>query len=93
MVEQERVAAVRAQSEEAVEIWPEHRPALNLFMACRTQWRTTMHGRLGLDYLAMDWVARRMDLEVDAALLDDIQVMEDAALGCWDEQRQRTERQ
>lgn len=91
LVAAEREAVGRADADAVVEVWRECWPALNLFMACATQWRTTMQGRIGLDYLAMDWVARRLDLEVGAELLGDVQELEAAALECWSEQQERAQ--
>lgn len=65
-----------------LEIWPENLPALGVFIAMRTQWRSGPSGPVGLDYnvlpIVMDWEG------VDQALRSDIfaaiRSMERAAL-------------
>jgi hypothetical protein len=51
-----------------------------MFLRCQTQWRTTMNGLLGLDYGAVAWLLRLYEVEDPRALLEDLQVMEAAAL-------------
>lgn len=53
----------------------------------RTQWRVGMSGAIGLDYNALSviWNARRIRLAERGDLLDDLQVMEQAALECMRE--------
>ena len=53
---------------------------LDMFLRCQTQWRTTMNGLLGLDYGAVAWLLRLYEVEDPRALLEDLQVMEAAAL-------------
>jgi hypothetical protein len=62
------------------EVWPENWPAVEMFLRCQTQWRTTMNGLLGLDYGAVAWILRLYEVEDPRALLEDLQVMEAAAL-------------
>ena len=62
------------EQEEPVEVWSVNWPALQLLIACRTQWRTVV-GRtglvwLGLDYAAVDVVMRRAGAD-DAAFAED----------------------
>ena len=65
-----------------VEVWRSNWPALRLFCAAGTQWRTasTMGGIgwIGLDYQAVELVERRLGLGPVAWA--DLQVMEEAAL-------------
>jgi len=51
-----------------------------MFLRVQTQWRTTMNGLLGLDYGAVAWLLRLYEVEDPRALLEDLQVMEAAAL-------------
>ena len=62
------------------EVWEENWPAVEMFLRCQTQWRTTMNGVLGLDYGALAWLLRLYEVEDPRALLEDLQVMEAAAL-------------
>lgn len=66
----------------AVEVWPEHMPAVQVFLRCGTQWRTSMAGYVGLDYNVafrlLDRVAGSPDEWDD--MLDCIRVMESEAL-------------
>jgi hypothetical protein len=68
------------QSVEHFEVWEENWPVLDMFLRCQTQWRTTMNGLLGLDYGAVAWLLRLYEVEDPRALLEDLQVMEAAAL-------------
>jgi hypothetical protein len=62
------------------EVWEENWPVLEMFLRCQTQWRTTMNGVLGLDYGAVAWLFRLYEVEDQRALLEDLQVMEGAAM-------------
>ena len=62
------------------EVWEENWPVLDMFLRCQTQWRTTMSGVLGLDYAAVAWVLKLYEVEDQRALLEDLQVMEAAAM-------------
>lgn len=53
---------------------------VEMFLRCQTQWRTTMNGLLGLDYGAVAWLLRLYEVEDPRSLLEDLQVMEAAAL-------------
>lgn len=74
--------------EENIEVWAPNWPAVCLFLAAATQWRTvaSMAGViwLGLDYSAVDVIARRLRIDADWA---DLQEMEDAALVVLNEAR------
>jgi len=62
------------------EVWEENWLALEMFLRCQTQWRTTMSGVLGLDYVAVAWLLKLYEAENTRALLEDLQVMEVAAM-------------
>ncbi|NDC36071.1 MAG: hypothetical protein EBZ51_12050 [Synechococcaceae bacterium WB9_2_112] len=51
-------------------------------MWCRvqTQWRTSAGGAVGLDYGVLAWLFKMYAVEDPRALLEDLQVMEGAAL-------------
>lgn len=67
---------------EDVEIWPENEPAVNLVRRIGTQWNVGPTGPTGLIYASVYPLMDRLGLDVDAwnSLLDDIRVMENAAL-------------
>ncbi len=75
-------------SADAFEVMPANWPAVTAFLACETQWRCVagLAGLiwLGLDYPAVDVVLRRTGA---AAAFADLQVMEDAALEVFSEDR------
>jgi Phage related hypothetical protein (DUF1799) len=54
----------------------ENQDALELFVACLTQWRTSLAGITGLDYRAVDIVARAHDIEIDRRTLGKIRILE-----------------
>ena len=62
------------------EVWEENWPVLEMFLRCQTQWRTTMSGVLGLDYGAVAWVLKLYEVEDHRSMLEDLQVMEAAAM-------------
>lgn len=67
---------------EPTEVWPDNWPAFNVFADMQTQWRVSVDGRTGLDYLALVTV---MDFHGVAAedrrqMFADVQAMELAAL-------------
>ena len=61
-------------------VWPENWPAIEMFLRVQTQWRTTMSGVIGLDYAAVQWLFKLYDVEDPRSLLEDLQVMEVAAM-------------
>lgn len=69
------------------DIWP----AVRLFVACSTQWRRAgLQGvPVGLDYAALIAVAPALGVAVDAELLDDIRILEAAALEVLSEEYRR----
>lgn len=64
------------------ECWPENWPVFEVLLACRTQWRISMGGPTGLDYIAVFGVMDRLGVPPDEqrTLMLDLQVMEAAAL-------------
>lgn len=67
------------------EVWEENWPAMEMFLRCQTQWRTTMSGVLGLDYSAVAWILRLYEVEDQRSMLEDLQVMEAAAMTALNE--------
>ena len=53
-----------------------------MFLRLQTQWRVGMNGLIGLDYVAAEWLFRLYSVKVKdrRSLLEDLQVMESAAL-------------
>jgi hypothetical protein len=62
------------------EVWEENWPVVEMFLRVQTQWRTTMSGVLGLDYGAVAWLLKLYAVEDPRALLEDLQIMEAAAM-------------
>lgn len=62
---------------------------MTLFQTCRTQWhRVGLEGiAVGLDYTALDFVMKQRGLEKEPGLFDQLQVLEQATLDYWSEQR------
>ena len=54
---------------ENIDVW-------ELWMAVQTQWRTSFGGLIGLDYLAVENVARILKIDLDDWNLEKIQAME-----------------
>lgn len=72
----------------STEVWPEHVPVFNLFQSLRTQWRASMGGPTGLDFLVAFRRMDRMGLSPEAynQMDEDLQIMEAAALKVMHEQ-------
>lgn len=62
------------------EVWQENWPAVEMFLRCQTQWRTSMSGIVGMDYGALAWLFRLYEVEDPRSLLEDLQVMEGAVM-------------
>jgi len=62
------------------EVYPENWDAVEMFVRCQTQWRTATSGVIGLDYAAVEWVFRLYEVKDQRTVLEDLQVMEAAAL-------------
>lgn len=64
-----------------LEIWPENWPVVEVFLALSTQWNmVAMVGPTGINYPAMETIFRIYKVENQREMLDDLQVMERAAL-------------
>ncbi|QPI66199.1 DUF1799 domain-containing protein [Vreelandella venusta] len=81
------------------EVWQEHWPALELFLAMRTQWRVAvgMSGgqRLGIDYTSLYGHPKyaRLDYDEQDKLLTQIQHIEAGALAAFNEQSYMAEQE
>lgn len=81
------VRALQRQSE--IPILSENLPALDLFLACQTQWRVAgMAGMpMGLDYVAVDIVRRELGLKASDVMWR-VRAIEAGALEQWQRQRE-----
>ncbi len=72
----------RAARDNDYEVHADNWDALRLFQGCLTQWRRGgMNGaRVGLDYVAVDIVARAKKIDLDGDVLDGLQIMEAESL-------------
>lgn len=61
-------------------MWEENWQVVEMFLRLQTQWRTSMSGVVGLDYGAVQWMLRLYEVEDQRSMLEDLQVMEGAAL-------------
>jgi hypothetical protein len=68
------------EPEKPFEVLEENWESVQMFLRCQTQWRTTMNGILGLDYGALAWLFRLYEVTDQRAVLEDLQVMESAAM-------------
>lgn len=67
---------------EAVGVWPDCLPAVNLFISLQTQWRSGYAGPTGLDYGCVPGVLRMLGVARRdwPGIFDDLRVLESAAL-------------
>lgn len=70
-------------------LWAENENVWNLFTRCATQWQHAgMEGvKVGLNYRGVELVANRTGCKLSHARFADLQLLESAALGAWDDQR------
>jgi len=74
------VALPVSKGQQACEVLPENWEAVQMFVRCQTQWRTSMAGLIGLDYGAVEWLLRLYGVEDPRSVLEDLQIMEAAVL-------------
>lgn len=55
---------------------PENRAALDVFLACLTQWRTSLAGITGLDYHAVEIIAKAYEITIDKSFFEKIRILE-----------------
>ncbi len=65
---------------EVFEVWPENWDAVQMWCRVQTQWRASAGGVIGLDYSVLEWLLRLYEVKDQRALLEDLQIMEGAAL-------------
>lgn len=65
---------------ETFEVWPEHLEALEIFLRCTTQWRTTQAGVIGLDYGPMFQLLDLYAVGNRLQVFEDLQIMEQRAV-------------
>lgn len=72
-------------------VWPCNHRAVVLFGQLGTQWRTGFSGAYGLDYTAVQALMGLQGVKksIQAALFEDIRVMEQAVLALWSEREQK----
>lgn len=61
-------------------VFPDNWEAVQMFLRLGTQWRTGPCGLIGLDYGVLRWLLSLYPAADPRALLEDVQVMEDAVL-------------
>lgn len=61
-------------------MWPDNWPAFLIFQSMGTQWRSGVGGVTGLDYNVLPWLMKINGVKDEAAALNDIRIMERAAL-------------
>ncbi|HFC6388694.1 TPA: DUF1799 domain-containing protein [Neisseria bacilliformis] len=74
-------------AEDAAGVWPCNWPAVCLYCAAATQWRSGALGAYGLDYAALAAVMDMQGIEAAdrAELFADVQVIEYEVLQIWSE--------
>lgn len=74
------------------ELWEEHIPVVELFARSVRQWRTAGEQFLGIDYVALEVVAKLTDTALDAELFNDFQIMEARAAELLNERKPEKKR-
>lgn len=69
-----------ASAADEFQVWPENWETIVMWCRVQTQWRTSSGGAVGLDYSVLAWLFKMYAVEDPRALLEDLQVMESAAL-------------
>lgn len=75
------------EEEQTVEVWPDNWKAFLCFQSMSTQWRSGVGGVTGLDYNVLPWLMKLHGIEDEATALNDIRVMERAAMAKIHEDR------
>ena len=66
-------------------VWPENWPAVELFLRCQTQWRTSVGGVTGFDYSSVLALVNMYAYSKET--FEDLQVMEVAAISYLNKER------
>ena len=83
------IALPEPEGPEDFEVWQENWEAVEMFLRCQTQWRTSMSGLLGLDYGAVQWLFRLYEVKDPRSLLEHLQVMEGAVMQILNKEQQK----
>lgn len=75
------------QENEAYELWEENLPVVELFVRSIRQWRTAGEVFLGIDYVALETVAKLSHIELTSELFGDFQIMEARAADLMNERK------
>ncbi|MFZ9620419.1 MAG: DUF1799 domain-containing protein [Prochlorococcaceae cyanobacterium] len=74
------IPAPEPSAPETFEVWKENWDAVVMWTRLQTQWRASAGGVIGLDYGVLEWLLRLYEVKDQRALLEDLQIMEGAAL-------------
>jgi len=66
-------------------VWPENWPAVELFLRCQTQWRTSVGGVTGFDYSSVLSLVNMYSYSKET--FEDLQIMEVAAISYLNKER------
>lgn len=75
------------KQDEHFEVLPEAWPAIDAFLAVQTQWRSSSGALIGLDYNAVRWIFELHNVDNQAELLQDLQVIEAKVMEIVNERR------
>lgn len=75
------------QQGEDYELWEEHLPVVELFVRSIRQWRTAGEAFIGIDYVAVETVAKLSCIELTSELFGDFQIMEARAVDLMNEKK------
>lgn len=73
-------AAAAKPDEHLFPVWEENAETVMMFMRLQTQWNAIAGGFLGLNYQSAEFLIKIHDVADPAAMMDDLQAMELAAL-------------
>ena len=74
------IALPDPEPEETYGVWKDCWPAVEIFLRCQTQWRASMSGVIGLDYVAVATCLNLYGIENQRQVFEDLQVIESTAL-------------
>jgi hypothetical protein len=74
------VALPEPEPQKPFEVWEENWPAVQLFLRCQTQWRTSTGGVTGLCYESVISTAKLYSVEDLPSVFEDLQIMEITAI-------------
>lgn len=71
------------------EVWEENWDIVMMFVRLSTQWIASMSGLIGLNYPSLEWLCKLYAVADPVAVFEGVQVMERAALVCFNDSRNR----